>query len=154
MDLDYALRMAFTVKRGPEDREEIQLADGTIQETAGRVDTYWKFKNDELVPITFEVLENCCSDVVVGEEFLSDHEVFHKQLSSLVDTRWNINFYELAPFDFVRKWQRPFQELSQTLSKSIVSIPLLSRPPKSINLNSSRCHEPTTVKVLEIAQSV
>ena len=112
MNYDYALNNGFDIKSDDQYREYLQFADGSTQETVGRVDTHWTFDSGETIPVSFEVLEKCCSDVIIGEEILSEHNVFEKYASSLISSAYETDSYELAPFDFIRTWQRPFEKLS------------------------------------------
>lgn len=115
MDMDYALEKGLKIERS-DDKQYLRFADGTCQETEGRVDTHWTFAFGERIPITFDVLKNCSADVVIGEEFLLENNIFEDHTSSVVDTPYESDFHQLAPFDFVRAWQRPFEKLSGILS--------------------------------------
>lgn len=79
----------------------LRFADNTVQETVGQVDKCWKFSDGTRVPITFEILEDCCSDVVVGEGFLWDHNVFAMHASSINKRPSTTDTYGLAPFDWL-----------------------------------------------------
>ena len=115
MDMDFALKTGLNIRKSKEYREYLQFADGTYEETVGRVETHWTFASGKRVPMTFEVLENCCSDVIIGEEMLSRYNVFEKYDSSMVTIPNETDVYELASFDFIRTWQRPLEELSHKL---------------------------------------
>jgi len=58
--------------------------------------------------VTFEILENCCADVIIGEEICAQHNVFEDHGSSLILLDPSSASYELAPFDFISGWQRAF----------------------------------------------
>lgn len=64
----------------------------------GQVDTFWTFDSGHRIPITFEILEDCCYDVVIGDEILCDHDVYGKHASSLIT--FETDAYGLAPFGF------------------------------------------------------
>lgn len=117
MDLEYAIKMGFEIEKNENYREYLQFADGTVQETAGRVTTFWTFDSREIIPISFEVLEGCCSDIVIGEDILRNHNVFEDHASSIVDVPCESDYYELTPFDFYREWQQTYRKLSRKLSK-------------------------------------
>ena len=51
--------------------------------------------------MTFEILEDCCSDVIIGEKILTQHDVFRTYASSLITLDASPDSYELAPFDFI-----------------------------------------------------
>ncbi|KAL9579577.1 MAG: hypothetical protein Q9203_006634 [Teloschistes exilis] len=116
IDMDYALEKGLEIKRNHE-KQYLGFADGTCQETEGRVDTHWTFTSGERIPITFEVLKYCCSDVIIGEEVLTEHNVFEDHTSSIIATPCGNNIHPLAPFDFVRAWQRPLDKINQKLSR-------------------------------------
>ncbi|KAL8788171.1 MAG: hypothetical protein Q9213_001810 [Squamulea squamosa] len=115
IDLDFALQLGLQINRAEGCREFVQFADGTFEQTLGRVHTHWTFANGQQIPIAFEVLENCCASVIIGEEVLSDHNVFEEHASSIMTLPNEKEDYELAPFDFVRTWQWPFERLRQML---------------------------------------
>jgi hypothetical protein len=106
MDRKYALDQGFNIQTGPRHRGYLQFADGSYQETAGQVETYWTFETGKRIPVTFEVLEDCCYDVVLGEELLYEHDVFQKYASSLESYEPEDDAFDLAPFDFISSWQR------------------------------------------------
>lgn len=60
------------------------------------------------MPVTFEVLEHCCSEVIIGEEILTEQNVFVENSASIVSTATldDDDSYRLAPFDFINSWQR------------------------------------------------
>lgn len=106
MDMQYAIDHGFKIKEETENRNWLQFADGSHEETIGQVDTWWEFATGEQIPVTFEILKDCCSDVVIGEEILTQHNVFDSHASSLISWEASPDSYELAPFDFIRRWQR------------------------------------------------
>lgn len=116
MDMDYALEKGLKIKRNDE-KKYLGFADGTCQETEGRVDTHWTFASGKRIPITFDVLRNCSSDVVIGEEIILEHNIFEDHTSSIIATPYESDFHQLAPFDFIRAWQRPFEKLSGILGR-------------------------------------
>lgn len=94
------------VYSGPSHRNLLQFADGTYQETVGQVQTNWTFASSECIPLIFEVLENCCSDVVLGDTILYDYNVFEDHAASILSYESLDSMLQLAPFDFVKNWQR------------------------------------------------
>ena len=104
MDMQFAIDHGFKIKDKKKYRNWLQFADGSCEKTVGQVDTYWTFATGERVPVTFEILENCCSDVVIGEEILTRHNVFDFHASSLTFLEASPDSYELAPFDFISRW--------------------------------------------------
>ena len=103
MDHAFALARGFHISQNPECRGYVQFANGTTQQTIGQVESSWTFENGETIFQTFEVLENCRFNVVLGEDVLYQHDVFNLHSSSLV-SRGPVNRYpELAPFDYLGK---------------------------------------------------
>ena len=115
IDLDFARWLGLKIRNSQDYGCFLQLADGTYQETAGQIKTHWIFKSGQRIPMTFEVLENCFSDVVIGEEVLDLHNVFQDHSKSFTTRSSNDDSYTLAPFDFIRPWQRPFKKLDDSL---------------------------------------
>ena len=112
MSLQYALEKGLEVKTGPKYCGYLQFADGSYDLTVGQVETHWTFATGERIPVTFEVLEYCCSDVIIGEEILTEHNVFQRHEASIVQTAAvDDDCFELAPFDFVNTWQKGCEKL-------------------------------------------
>ncbi|KAL8749176.1 MAG: hypothetical protein Q9184_006910 [Pyrenodesmia sp. 2 TL-2023] len=109
----FALAHGLRIRKGTAHRNILQFADGTYQETVGQVETYWTFETGERILVTFEVLENCCSDVILGENILYDHNVFEDHTWSLVVMESDCDAYQLAPFDFANRWQRSWPKIKK-----------------------------------------
>ena len=117
MSLQYAIDNGLEIKTEPENRGYLQFADGSFDETVGQVDTYWTFASGQRIPVTFEILRYCCSEVIIGEEIFTEHEVFEKHAGSILyDVVFDDDSYELAPFDFVNSWQRGYEGLVQKVT--------------------------------------
>ena len=116
--LRFAIEHDFRIREGPAHCNILQFADGSYQWTVGQVETYWTFDSGERVPVVFEVLENCCSDIVLGESILYDHNVFQEQASSITSFEEISELYQLAPFDFVKTWHRKYTSLAEYLRKN------------------------------------
>lgn len=97
--------MGFRIRKGGNRRNYLKFADGSLKKTAGQVYTHWTFATGESVPITFEVLDVCCTDIVIGDEIIWDHEVFEAHASSIVARTTENEAFELAPFGFLRPWE-------------------------------------------------
>jgi len=108
MSLQFVIDHDLDLREGSEHRNLLQFADGSYEETVDQVDTYWTFATGERIPVTFEILENCCADVIIGEEICAQHNVFEDHGSSLILLDPSSASYELAPFDFISGWQRAF----------------------------------------------
>ncbi len=115
IDMRYARDKGFNIQTGPRHRNYVQFADGTIQRTVGQVITSWTFASGKRTRLTFEVLEDCCSDVIIGEEVLYRHNVFKKHAWSLVTRLSHSDCYELAPFDFISSWKRSLDEVLEKI---------------------------------------
>ena len=69
--------------------------------------TSWTFGSGERIPLTFEILDNCCSDVIIGEDIMYKYNVFEDHAASIITLQSESELYELAPFGFIeKKWQR------------------------------------------------
>ena len=112
MSLQYAVDHGFKLLTGQNHCGYLQFADGSYDKTVGQVKTYWTFESGERIPVTFEVLEYCCSDVIIGEEILTEQNVFVEHAASLFLTvTLDDDSYELAPFDFFKSWQIRYKRL-------------------------------------------
>lgn len=94
------MQQCLYISREPHERGYLQFADGTYQETVGRVYTHWKFKSGDRIPITFEVLEDCCYHVIIGEDILWDYDVFQVHEASLCSVFHMNEIDRLAPFGY------------------------------------------------------
>ena len=116
MSLQYALDHGLQLQTEPENRGYLQFADGSFDETVGQVKTYWTFASGERIPVTFEILRYCCSDVIIGEDVLTEHRVFQDHADSILsEIAFDNDSFELAPFDFINSWQRGWESLIQNV---------------------------------------
>ena len=107
MSLKYAVDHGFEIMTGENHRGYLQFADGSYDKTVGQIKTDWAFASGERAPVAFEVLEYCCSDVVIGEEILMEHNVFVEHAASIFLTATgHDDSYELSSFDFTNAWQK------------------------------------------------
>ena len=120
IDLQFAVDNNLPIKRGDAHHLLVQFADGTIMKTVGQIDTFWTFASGESTPVRFEVLENCCSNVIIGEEILTRNAVFTKHAASIVTlaSSEQMDAYELAPFDFINSWQRASARIADKLGRN------------------------------------
>ena len=117
MSLQYAVDHGFELKTGRNHCGHLQFADGSYDKTVGQVKIYWTFASGERVPVTFEDLEYCCSDVVIGEEILMEHNVFVEHAASIFLTATgDDDSFELAPFDFINSWQRCYKRATDKVA--------------------------------------
>ena len=100
----------------------MEFADGTFQETVGQVETTWTFASGLKIPVTFEILENCSADVILGENMLWENSVFITHSASIHEMPYEYEadeLFDLAPFSYKNKWQQKASDLKQKiLSKS------------------------------------
>ena len=133
-DLDissYAKAHNLRIHKGRNRCNLLQFADGSYQETIGQVETNWTFNSGKRVAVTFEVLENCCSDIILGDSILYDYNVFEDHAASMITFDSKFTIYQLAPFDFIKKWQRkceaPGNHSSFTRSEGTAVLPTVVR---------------------------
>lgn len=93
------MALTLTLDLGP--KNFFQFSDGSYQETIGQVTAYWTFASGEKTLLTFKVMEDCASEVVIGEDFIFKHYIFADHASSLRMLEFDCDSYELAPFDFI-----------------------------------------------------
>ena len=126
----YVERKGLKYMDGPANRNLLQFADGSLKETVGQLKSRWIFASGESVAMTFEVLEECCANVIIGEDVLWEHKVFEKHTSSIIHACKGRGPSLLAPFDIVTTWQK---QISTVVTSK-------SRPKQSKGICSS-CHE-------------
>ena len=97
--------------RDAENRRVLEFADGSRQQTVGQVEASWTFGSGERIFLTFEVLENCLHDVILGEEVLWEHNVFETYAASIQTLSSGTESFDLAPFSFVPKWVQKISEV-------------------------------------------
>ena len=85
----------------------------------GQVETSWTFNSGQRIPVTFEVLEECLHDVILGEELLWEYDVFETYAASIQTLSSDTESFDLAPFSFVPKWVRKLNGESE-LSRSCI----------------------------------
>ena len=100
------MRCGLDIRTGPKHRGLVQFADESYEETIGQVFTTWTFESGKRIQLRFEVLENLCSDVIIGEDILWEHNVFEDYASSIETFPSESESFMLAPFTFYSKWQQ------------------------------------------------
>ncbi|KAL9047516.1 MAG: hypothetical protein Q9206_006711 [Seirophora lacunosa] len=138
MDYRFAKSHNMPIRKGGSRRKFLQFADGTSQETVGQVETYWTFETGERIPVTFEVLENCCSDVIIGDDILYDFNVFEDHARSIIDVDSESDIYQVAPFDIAKKWQRKCGDLFDRLTPTHKQEPRRSNDQVSHQISVSK----------------
>lgn len=102
MSEDFARSKGFFIKSGWRYRGTVCFADRTEQETVGQVETTLTFQSGKCVAMTFEILRNVSANVILGEDFLYDNDVWNIHQSSLCEPPSSRQSDELQPFDFKR----------------------------------------------------
>ena len=82
----------------------------------GMVQTRWTFESGLDIPVTFEVVEDCIQDIVLGDEIIYEHDVYVTQADSIATSLIADASFSLAPFSFVDKWQKSWQRKLQKLN--------------------------------------
>ena len=83
------------------------------------MNTTWTFASGLKIPVTFEVLENCSADVILGEDVLWEHNVFDTYAASIQDMRYENEedeLFDLAPFSYKPKWSQEAIRLKRKVS--------------------------------------
>ena len=126
MSLQYAVDHGFRLKTERSHCGYLQFADGSYDKTVGQVETSWTFASGERISVTFEVLEYCCSDVIIGEQILTDHNVFVEHATSIIlaEISDDDGSYGLAPFDYMNSWQRAYKRIVDKAASKRVEGPL------------------------------
>ena len=133
----YATEHNFEIYNGLEDCGYLQFADGTYQETVGRVHIYWTFASGERIPITFEVLQNCCSNLIIGEDVLWDYDVFNVYAASITQSQSSEPF-SLAPFGWESKRETGWLKKAYDKITSKSKLPLYSLSKYELNYNRKK----------------
>ncbi|KAG8529613.1 uncharacterized protein KY384_006250 [Bacidia gigantensis] len=114
IDYDYATSRGLAIDDDAEACGYLQFADGTTQPTLGQVKTTWTLQNGVAVPLTLEVLRNCCATLILGEDFLFDNNVFDSYETLVLGDEFDTSYHEpplLAPFAYKSSWQKALEGL-------------------------------------------
>jgi predicted aspartyl protease len=84
----YAESRGYEIKKIEDDMDELRFADGSSQRTLGKVNAKWAFHDDPggSINVTFEVLERCPYEVIIGLDILYEHDVYNKHTACLVES--------------------------------------------------------------------
>ena len=80
--------------------------------SVGQVHTTWTFAHGLRAPLIFEVLEECCHDVLL------DNDIFELDAASIITLPVDTDHFSLGPFRFLSKWQ---QNLSDRMHHPITN---------------------------------
>lgn len=112
----YAQRHGLKIKCRPRNCKLLQFADGTYQMAVGQVQTTWTFESGLSIPVTFEVLQDCLHDVILGEEVIYENDVFGTHASSIQKIQPKEEIYNLAPFTFMNISQKKLRALAHYIT--------------------------------------
>ena len=115
----YAKKNGFKIDTGPGTRKTVEFADSSIQPTVGQVYSYWTFASGQRVQLAFDVIKDCCSDVILGVDFVWDHKVFEIHEKSMVKNPQGARISDLAPFTFVNLWQQGTSNIAHNVKSRI-----------------------------------
>jgi hypothetical protein len=76
----------------------------------GQTHTYWTFSSGKRIPITFEVLRKCASNVVIGEQILYENKVFTNHSDDFRILEMEKRHSDLAPFDFLNRVEQALEK--------------------------------------------
>ncbi len=82
------------------------------------MNTTWTFASGLKIPVTFEVLENCSADVILGDEVLWEHDVFRSHAASIYEMPYENEedeLLDLAPFSYMKEWQQKTSDFKHTI---------------------------------------
>jgi hypothetical protein len=117
MTPSYAKKLKLVINRSVEARNYLQFADGSCTQTLGQTHTHWTFASGKRIPITFEVLKNCASDVVIGEQILYENKVFTEHVDDFRVQEREKRGTDLAPFDFLNRVEGVLEKGKRMLGK-------------------------------------
>ncbi|KAH8764094.1 hypothetical protein F5882DRAFT_18680 [Hyaloscypha sp. PMI_1271] len=117
IDFHYAQKLNLVINRIADARNYLQFADGSYKQTMGQIHTHWTFASGKRISITFEVLKNCASNVVIGEQVLYENKVFTEHLNDFRVLETEKKGSDLAPFDFLNRVEGALEKGKRILGK-------------------------------------
>jgi len=99
---DSAISIGFKILSQPENCGLILFPDGTQEATVGQVYTTTTLSDGSVVPIVFELLPNCHVPVVLGQDFVFDHDIYTRYSESILEINDLDSGDELMPMHFRR----------------------------------------------------
>jgi hypothetical protein len=101
MDAGWASDMAqaggFRILSQPDNCGCVLFPDGTEESTIGQVHTTMTLDDGKVVPLVFEVLPNCHVPVVLGQDFVFDHDIYSRYSTSILEFESPDSGDELMP---------------------------------------------------------
>ena len=90
----------FEILTEPRNCGWILFPDGTEEATMGQAQTNITLPDGKVVPVVFELLSNCHVPVVLGQDFIFDHDIYTKYAASLFEFEDVHSGDELMPMGF------------------------------------------------------
>ena len=100
MDAKWAESNRFTIRTAPKNRGLIVFPDNSTRATIGQVHTTITLPGGRTIPIVFEVLPDCYVDVVLGEDFVFDNNVFANHADAMYEAEGVDSTFDLLPMDY------------------------------------------------------
>ncbi|CZR56925.1 uncharacterized protein PAC_06814 [Phialocephala subalpina] len=126
IDYHYAKCLGLAIDCTHKARNYLISADGSTQRTVGQTRVHWTFADGKQILVTFEVLENCASNIVLGEGVVYKQNVFEDYVKPL-DFRFSSAVCDeprpictaelLAPFGYTNRVESAFDRTRQHFSR-------------------------------------
>jgi hypothetical protein len=100
----------FKILTEPRNCGWIVFPGGTEEATVGQAQTNITLPDGNVVPIVFELLSNCHVPVVLGQDFIFDHDIYTRYARALLEFEDIHSGDELMPMGF--RWNRSDAEKS------------------------------------------
>lgn len=110
ISLSYALKHGLRISTTLEDRGYLRYADGSVEQTLGRVTLPWAFADqlDKSILLDFEVVADCRYDIIMGQHMLLDEKAYAKHSGSFLKAREDLededDAFELNPVGWTPNW--------------------------------------------------
>lgn len=119
MNAEWAFNRAkaagFDIRTGPENCGWIVLPDGSEEATIGQARTIMTMPDGKIVPMVFELLPNCPVHVVLGQDFVFDHDIYTRYDTSILEFDDAESGDELMPMGYRRNNSGSNKKLSNKL---------------------------------------
>jgi hypothetical protein len=96
----WAKAHGLLIQSGPQNCGIVHFPDGSSSPTTGRVHTTITLPGGDAIPIVFEVLPDCYVPVVLGAEFVFDHNIFSDHVDAIHEIEGVDCGNELLPMDY------------------------------------------------------
>ena len=113
VSLEYAIRRHWTIKRTPSHQGQVLLSDGTIEDLEGYVERTISVAGTQTTR-RFHVLNGLTCDVLLGNEFIHDLDVWNNHAESLIEVEAG-DSYDLYNIEWVGCFNKIEQEVEALL---------------------------------------